>query len=361
MALATSTLLDIQKKVRRLTRSPSVNQLSDNELNQYINTFIAYDFPEHLRLFNLHTTFTFFTEPYVSEYDTNTTDPNNPLYDFQNKYLTINPPIYIAGFQSFFSQDRSQFFGMYPNLNTIQSIGPSGNGATTQFTGTINSQQVTQFPFVQNNTQGTVLLADNVLFSSVDLNNNGLAMIDVRISPSIGNLTVPNVPLVPPFDTTQDPNNYINYLTGQYVVTFPTAPGAGIAINSQTVIQQPTRPYAMLFYDGKFTMRPVPDQPYRIQMEVYQQPTQLLLTTDVPNLKEFWQYIAYGAAKKVLEDRMDLETVQMILPEFLKQQTLVLRRTIVQQSTQRTSTIYTEENGVINAYGPGFFSGGSQY
>ena len=44
-----STLAQIQTKVRRLTRSISEQQLSTTELNNYINTSVLYDFPEHLR------------------------------------------------------------------------------------------------------------------------------------------------------------------------------------------------------------------------------------------------------------------------------------------------------------------------
>ena len=63
--------------------------------------------------------------------------------------------------------------------------------------------------------------------------------------------------------------------------------------------------------------------------------------------------------EKIFEDRMDLESVALILPEFKKQQDLINRRTIVQQTTQRTSTIYTENNG--GAYGGGWFGGGGQF
>lgn len=353
--MATSNLQTIQEKVRRLTRSLSESLLTTDQLNQYINTFVLYDFPEHLRLFNLRTTFTFFTEPYVDVYETNTTDTTDPLYDFVNRYITVHPPIYIAGYQALFSESRDQFFGIYPMLNSIASIGTAGDGVTTQFTGVINSQQANTSLI---NGQVVSLLQNNVLFSSIDVNNNGLAMIDYPISSTIGNLYVPGG--TPTSTVTQDPINYINYLTGQFVVTFVTAPGSGQPINSQTVPQQPALPQAMLFYDGKFTLRPVPDQPYRVQMEVYQRPTELLSSGQNPQLNEWWQYIAYGAAKKVFEDRMDLESVQMIMPEFKKQEALINRRTIVQQTSQRTSTIYTENLGAAGAFGPGYWSGGGQ-
>ncbi len=357
--MATSSLSTIQQKVRRLTRSPSESQLTTTDLNQYINTAVLYDFPEHLRLFNLLTTFEFFTKPFIDTYSFST-DPTSPLYDFENKYLTVNPPIYVAGYQAQFIESRDKFFAMYPMVNNISSIGVTGNGVTTQFTGTVNSQQANIPPFV--NTQQTILLQSEVLFSSVDVNNFGLAMIDVPIPtiPGIGNLYVPGqTPAVPP--TVQLANNYINYLTGQFVVTFPTAPGVGLAINSQTVTVQPTLPQAMLFYDGQFTMRPCPDQPYRVNMEVYQRPTELLTNGQNPELNEWWQYIAYLAAKKVFEDRMDLESVQLILPELKKQEMLCQRRTIVQYTSQRTQTIYTEAISGNGGYNAGWFGNGSNF
>jgi len=39
-------------------------------------------------------------------------------------------------------------------------------------------------------------------------------------------------------------------------------------------------------------------------MEVYRRPLALLIDTQEPELADWWQYIAYGAAKKVLEDKL---------------------------------------------------------
>jgi len=103
-------------------------------------------------------------------------------------------------------------------------------------------------------------------------------------------------------------------------------------------------------------VRPVPIQVYRIQIEVYQRPVALLSAGQDPELEEYWQYIAYGAAKKVLEDRLDMDSVQMIMPEFKKQESLVQRRTIVQYTNERTGTIYTESGGLGNG---GFGWGGN--
>lgn len=352
-----STLTTIQQKVRRLTRSLSTAQLTDDDLNQYINTFVVYDIPEHLRLFNLRTTFTFYTNPFQDVYPTDTLSfvgvTTNPLYNFQNLYISVHDPVYIAGYQAFFSQDRQQFFGIYPLVNNIASIGVTGDGATTQFSGQIIIQQGAILN--PNQVQQVGLLQNNVLFSSLDSNNNGLAMIDVPVIDSVTGNPTTTGNLVPPsssptgFPTVVDPNNNINYASGVFTVTFPTAPGAGETINSQTVPQVATLPQALLFYDNQFTVRPIPDQPYRVNFEAYVRPTALLDTNQSPQLEEWWQYIAYGAAKKILEDRMDMETVALIMPEFKQQERMILRRTIVQYTNERAATIYTEQI----SFGPG--------
>ncbi|MFI5332569.1 MAG: hypothetical protein ACHQVS_00540 [Candidatus Babeliales bacterium] len=325
------TLQGIQTKVRRLTRSMSESVLSTVDLNDYINTFVLYDMPEHLRLFDLRTQFTFYCNPYQDVYVTDTTlNVNDPLYNFKNLYISVHPPLYIAGFEAMYTQSREQLFGVYPGINFIQSIGVAGNGITQTFTGVVPNS-----PFLQN----------QVLFSSIDTMNNGLSLIDVPTSNSAGNLVVPGTATV---------QGTVNYVTGAFTLTFPTAPGSGQPINSQTVPYVPQIPLAMLYYDDKFTLRPVPDQPYRINFEVFKRPTQLIASNQVPELEQWWQYIAYGAAKKVLEDRMDLDSVALILPEFLKQQNLVLRRTLIQYANQRVATIYTEQTSVgYNNWGIG--------
>ena len=97
------TLAAIQQKVRRLTRCPSENQLTTDDLNNYINTFVIYDFPEQLRTFNLRQQFTFTCNPFQDVYYTNeinygtsSAPQNNDLYNFQNNlqrllYYILHP------------------------------------------------------------------------------------------------------------------------------------------------------------------------------------------------------------------------------------------------------------------------------
>lgn len=368
VAAPDSTLQAIQNKVRRLTRSPSTAQLTDADLQNYINTFIVYDFPEHLRTFNFRTQFTFYTNPFQDEYHTDEDSfagaTNNILYDFQNKYLTVHPPFFVAGYQSFYSQSPEQFYGIYPKLNSIISTAFTGDGITTTFSGVVNTQQTILSPNFQQN---IALLQRQVLFESASSSFLGLALVDVPlVDPTTGNnfaqgnLYDPNSAayqaalLSPP--TALDLTNYIDYSTGAYTITFPSAPGTDIPINSQVVPVGLSQPRAILFYANKFIIRPVPDQVYRVNFEVYQRPTQFLETSSEPQLKEYWQYIALGTSIKVLQDRMDMESVQMLIPEFRLQQNLCNRRTIVQYTNERTATIYEGSSG-LSGSGWGWGSG----
>lgn len=329
-----STLQNIRTKVRRLTRTPSLAQMSDADLDAYINTFVLYDFPEHLRLFSLRRTLTFYTKGYIDTYATNTTNPNDPLYNFKNRYVTVHQPAYIAGYNALFSQSREQFFAIYPKLSFIMQIG-AGDGVTTAFTGVLPN-----VPVLQN----------NVLFDSLDSTNGSLAVKDIPIDETIGGL--------------QGVDNgvnagQINYITGAYTVNFPAAPGVGTPVNAQVVPYVPARSTAICYFDNTFILRPVPDQVYPVNVEVYERPTELLSSSDQPDLAQWWQYIAYGAAKKVFEDRMDMDSVQLIMPEFMNQESLVLRTTIVQQTKERASTIYTQQlEGFNTGNGFGWGAGG---
>jgi len=317
--MADSTLAAIRTKVRRLTRSPSEAQLPTTDIDEYINTFVLYDMPEHLRLFSLKTTFTFYTEPNIDVYDSTMAAP---LLNFNQTYITFHQPAYIAGYEANFSQSRDEFFRTYPLSNSIASVG-TGNGVQVAFTGTLSSIPV---------------LRGHVLFSSVDVNGDGLALYDELADGTLSG----------------DGAGTINYTTGVFSLLFSTAPADGQAINSQTVPYVAARPKSILYYNNEFTIRPVPDQPYSITMDAFIRPTELLAGAQSPDLQQWWQYIAYGAAKKIFEDRSDLESVALIMPEFKTQETLVLRRTVVQQTKERVATIYT--SNTAGQYGSGWWS-----
>lgn len=340
-------LATIKTKVRRLTRSLSTSMLSDAELENYINTFVLYDFPEHLRTFYLKQPFSLVLTPFQDSYNLNYQyAANDPLSNFLQYGLTIHPPVYINGYEVSYTQSQDEFFRWYPKINTNTTIA-TGNGVTTTYTGTIpTAGGVTPI------THGTVTL------SAYDANNQSVSLVDVPVASATtgyetqnGNLYTPDtVPTVSP--TVVDATNTINYETGAYTITLGTAPASGTDIQFQYESSQPSRPLAMMYYGHNLVFRPVPNRPYTVTFDVFYRPTELLTNNQSPELQEWWQYIAYGAAKKVFEDRMDTDSVQQIMPEFKQQERLCLRRTLVQLSNQETATIYNVpragSNGWVN-------------
>jgi len=319
-----SSLTQIRTKVRRLTRSPSTSQLTNTQTNtqidDYVNTFVLYDFPE----FTVDNKLVFFLMPNVDTYATNTVNADDPLYNFKNVYLSVQKPVYVGGQEVEFSQSREEFFGRYPKYEAVETVG-TGNSIITLFTGTLN-----RFP----------ILAATTTFSSVDANGNGIVLKDVPQVDGVTGIITTTGDLVEPDSTVSV--GTINYLTGVFSLTFPVAPGNTEDVIAQTYAYQVARPRMCLFENNIFTFRPVPDKTYRVEIDAFKRPTELLDSTDIPDLSQWWQYIAYGASKKVFEDRMDVESVQAIMPEFERQRALVLQRLVVQQSGERTATIYTD-------------------
>lgn len=322
-----ATLQQIKEKVRKLTRSPSEQLLSETQLEEYINTFILYDFPEHVRLFYFKTVLTFFTQPYVDTYET---DSVTGLEDFKNKYLTIHPPVYIAGRLVTLSQSRTEFFNAWPLNQQLSQVG-AGDGVTTTFSGNIGSSS--SLPVLQNFVSITSTTSAGIGMTVYDVPQAGTNV--------LGTLYTDDTPSLPA--------GTINYVTGAFSVTFPTAPASGAVVQAQTKPYAPAIPTSVLFYDTQFTLRPVPDKSYRVEMNAFIRPTELLDDSEEPGLQEFWQYISLGCAIKVFQDRMDMESVQAVYPEFKLQERLCLRRTIVQKTNERASTIY-----VSNGFGNGW-------
>lgn len=327
-----STLNQIRIKVRRLSRSPSVQQISDADIDNYVNNFVLYDFPQSLRLFDLRKTFTFYTSPNIDTYSTNDVQATQPLFNFKNAIVSIHDPVYVAGYKAYLSQSRAEFFGMWPRITTKVQIS-TGDGITTQFTGTLSNTPI----LPGNITISSVDVIDALILKDVPLNNAVTGSQEI-----VGNFYVPNTePATPP--TVLDVNNSINYTTGLYTFTFPTAPSAGQAIWMQTVPYVAARPTSVLYFNDTFTLRPVPDITYPVNFEAYVRPSELLAANQSPDIAQWWQYIAYGAAIKVLQDRNDLDTVQLLMPEFVKQEKFVLRKTLVQESNERAATIYSQQ------------------
>jgi len=296
-----SRLSSIRIKIRRLTKSPSEAQLASATIDDYVNTFILYDMPADVSLNSLKTVLRFYTQPNKAAYSTNTTDPNDPLYNFKNVYRLASNTVHLSGSLSYWTDSRADFYNQYPRTVVEASEG-TGNDVLTNFTGTLGS-----IPVLEN----------TIIFASTDLNDNPIKVYD----DGAGNLA-------------GDGTGTINYVTGVYDVTFNTAPKNGQDVYSQSYAYTPARPTTMLFYDNTFELRPIPDKSYSVEVEVFVRPTELLVDGDLPELSQWWEYIAYGAARKVLMDRADFETAAILKEEMENKRDEVLYKTVIETTVK---------------------------
>ena len=331
--MALHTLANIRSMVRDLTHSQSVNQLTDAEIDDRVNTYMTKDMPLSLRNFNLSTTLEWYTQPYVGEY-TSSTESNTPLYDFKNRYLNVYGPVLFNGQGGSFTQDFIGFTTQWtlyaPQIDTLLR----GNGGPG--------------PYVTNITNffSVPVLQNNVTFSAIDANGKALILKDYPIDNMTGNLAIPGTagqlpgPAPAPFPIL----GTINYVTGALSITFPGNVPLNQTIYAHLTPYIPSRPYAMLYYGGKFTVRPVPNDVYRVVMQADIKPSELLNARSVPDEENWWELVAMGAALKIFIRRTDTDSIARLQPIYEEELLKVTRKLELQWTSQRTKTFWTEQN-----------------
>ena len=324
--MANVTLNDLMIKIRRITARPSTNQISNNSIVDYVNLFYQFDFPQELKLFDFHTTYSFITQPNKDVYTL--TQAN------RNIYTSFEPPVFCSGYPINYFQNREQFFSMWPSLFTTATLATT-TGIAGPYTGIVT---------------GVPIQAGSVLISVVGPALSTLTATDVGDGTGVilaaGNLTGN----VAPFPAI----NSVNYITGQITITWNIVIPAGNVITVKYVPYVASRPLGILYYDNKFTLRPVPDQSYKIQMQSYIQPFAVSAldvpeeystadTAATPLLNNYFQLLAYGASLKIFADSLEMENYQAVRPLYDEQMRLADRKTLMQIKIQRTQTIYSED------------------
>jgi hypothetical protein len=353
-----NTLQDIITKVRRITARPSPTQITNEEIIRYINTFYLYDMSQHLKMESLRYNYEF------------TTTANIPVYNLPtDTYLTAMPPVFIAGYQSYMTQSRDNYFRVNPALNFLQQQVYTGNNTVGPYAG----QTLTNLPIVPGfkpNPPGAYTAwsaATDIPASSLNWN----VVVSALGAPDATSGIRPSITLVDdglgrlfaPTDASINPANArgtINYITGALTITnFPAAIPTGNAINVQYIPYVAARPMSVVFFQDQFILYPIPDQAYTVSFEAYKYPTAFANSplSANPQLNEWWQLLAYGAADKIFADNADFENMAKFRPLLEEQMRLVQRRTIVQQTSERAATIYTEQSGYYQ-YGFGNLFGG---
>jgi len=359
--MSIATLQDIITKVRRLTGSGNAFQLTDAQIIDYINSFYLYDLPAQFRSLKLKDRYTFNTIRGID------------IYPFDSEhYTTVEMPCYcmkriIPLYQQPWGNEG--FWGSSSNWQFQQNL-TQGNGTVGPYIGTLENTPVVRStnnnPMVQTPLSSTQVFpagnpvpfpqanigrVQNILITANVALGNTLNITDDGAGNLIGNVGV-------------GPNT-INYDTGAISVTFSVAVPAGQNIQ---VMYSPTVmsvPLSILFFQNQFTLRPIPDQGYTIELIAYRQPSQALLGSEdptnpnlagVPELKEWWELLATGAAKKFFEDQQDINSIQVMDKIIFERYAVAEARTYAQLGKQRIGTIYADQ--MNNGYGTGGYGGG---
>lgn len=331
------TLQNIRDKIRQLTGRKSEADLTTAEIDFQINSYYQTEFPQSLRVLDLRQSYTWQTKPNVCVY-------NFPPDEFQS----IENPVYVAGYQTYFSMDRQQWRNLWPQLQVNEDSATADGG--TEYSFTLGSTPILQ---------GSYLVSAKTSFNtSVELIDN-----------SNGTLIVPSEL------NNGSPTSYgtINYETGLVNITnLPSAWTSGETIYSQYVRYKASRPTLVFWYSNQIRLYPVPDQSYEVEMTVYKIPTQLVGSSDTPQfavegppptdqaISEWWEALAYGASMKIYENNLDLDAVQAMEQLLERKLNLIRRRTWHQMSDQRTKTIYSSGSTTNSQFGiyPWFYPGG---
>jgi len=305
-----NSLEKIRARVRRLCRMPSEAQLTNNDLDNFINEFVLYEFPVSIMSDSLSTTLSFYTSKNNEKYQSleDVSDENKPLYNFKNKYLYIYDDIYINGSKATVYKSRSEFDAMFVNTYSEYTIG-TGDGVTTSFSGTLD-----EYPINKN----------TVTISSLDINGSSIYLKD-----NDGTLEYDGVSY-----------GTIDYDTGSYSFTFATAPASGESVIFNGEVYVAGVPTDVLYYPDYFRLRPIPDGVYKVDVKVMQRPTALLSSGDITELAQWGVYISYGAAMKILSEYGDAELMNNLVPEFQRQEILINRKKILNNRDKRTATIF---------------------
>lgn len=396
-------LQDIITYVRRLIKTPSNAVITDNLIIDYINRFWLMDVDARMQLFDLKTTYQFQTVPGVDKY-------NMPLYDPQiqpgNQTIASFPvyqgflePAYVNGVRVSFQTQRSIFYNAFPNIVQQLQVVAVGDGTAGPYTFQLPmlSNSVPVNPPVTGILRGHVditgilatgnnidpPIADTALAatqipavpvtsvesqfyitssdatgSSVVVQDSGqflLGNVNYGLLMQPGKAPYGNLPLPGGYSTT---SNTINYLTGECSVQFPVAIPSGVNINAQCYYFQSGLPRSMLYYNNCITLRMPPSQQWLVSLEAYLTPAAFLATGQAAPFGYMCEYIARGAARKILADTGDIEQFNFYEPLFVEQEMLVWKRSQRQFTATRTETIYSQgqygtSNWANNNYGSG--------
>lgn len=140
--------------------------------------------------------------------------------------------------------------------------------------------------------------------------------------------------------------NTINYFTGiAENVFFPGGINAGLPIYAQCYYYQLGIPRSIQYYNNVISVRPPPNTQYVVELTGYLSPAAFLSSGQGVSFAYMSEYIARGAARKLLSDQGDWDQFNQYEPLYREQEQLVWARSQRQFTSTRTQTIYSNRGG----------------
>lgn len=270
---------------------------------------------------------------------------------------SISSAVYITSFDEYGNsvvvQDSGQFLKIntanYANIGLLMSPGDAPYGYSALPTGystTFVITGITQAAQAVVTATTTYQVGQTVQISSVvgmnELNGNTYTIVAVSATTITLNVDSTSFTAYVSGGVVSSTNNVINYLTGEVQnLYFPVAIPAGVNINAQCYFYQAGLPRAALYYNNTLTLRSPPDRQYLVELDAYLTPAAFFDTTAAIPFAYMAEYIARGAARKILSDTGDWEQYQAYEPIFKEQENLVHIRSQRQWTSTRTHTIYS--------------------
>ena len=316
------TLSTIRNKVRALTAT-SADALDDPAVNDYINNYYVFTMPFELKN-QIQIAFIDFT-----------TVEGRDVYAFpvEGVFLTNKPEAYADGMRMDYYQDPNVFFQDWPQKYN-EDAAFTGDGTGT-YPGTTSASPIIVGSMIVAMQNGEQVLEDNGAGAFIQTVENGIRTLQRNSEGEFKEFTTNAEPTA----LAITPVGSINYTTGAFTAIFNDNIATGVAGVAKYQTYQANRPQAMLFFENKFTLRPIPDKVYAIRLEGFINPQALnTITPDVskPRLEEWGQCIAYGASFDIFMDRGDHVAAQNIWNVLKRFETVALGRTLQQYLNKRT-------------------------
>lgn len=249
--------------------------------------------------------------------------------------------------------DSGQFLQGNVNLGFLMQPGkapygnlPLPNGYASSFVITGITQATQAVLTATTDFQaGQLIEIDNVV-GMTELNGNSYTVISVTATTvTIGVDSTGFTPYVPG-GIASSLQNMVNYQTGEISnLFFPAAVPSGANINVQCQFYQCGLPRSVLFYNNTLTLRCPPALQYVVELDAYLSPAAFFNTAQAIPFGYMAEYIARGAAQKILSDTGDVEQFQFYEPIFREQEMLVWKRSQRQWTSTRVETIYSQGKG----------------